>query len=333
MSTVPDTHNENAAEEIAPVAMRESATVAVSPTRLAWRRFLADKKSVAAGIVVVIYLILGAAAPLLVHTHVLKPLELHQNLINDLSLPTGHLGGISWSHPLGVTPGNGYDVMSRVWYGITLSIFIALSASLISVVVGVVLGIVAGVSGGWVDSIISRFIDLMLCFPQTLMLLALSSVVVGFLTQTVHVPSGDPAQIVFVIVVMGLFGWMSLARLIRGQVLSLREREFVQAARLFGASRRRLWFKEVLPNLWAPILVNFTLMLPLYISTEAALAFLSVSVQPPTPTLGNVLSNAMETASHDAMFFLIPAFLIALIVVAFNLLGDGLRDALDPKGH
>lgn len=310
-----------------------AATTAVSPTQLAWRRFKSDKKSVAAGVIVIVYLVLAMLAPLLVHLGVLDPLTPHQDLINDLSLPKGSFGGISWKHPLGVEPGIGRDLLSRIWYGITFSMFIALTASVVSVLIGVVLGIIAGASGGWVDAIIGRLIDLVLCFPQTLMLLALSSVVIAFLTGTLHVPGGNTAQTVYVIVVLAVFGWTTLARLIRGQVLSLREREFIQAAHLFGASRRRLWFKEILPNLWAPILVNFTLMLPLYVSTEAALAFLGVSVQQPTPTLGNLLTDSLQYASHDFVFFATPAILIALIVVAFNLLGDGIRDALDPKGH
>jgi peptide/nickel transport system permease protein len=114
-------------------------------------------------------------------------------------------------------------------------------------------------------------------------------------------------------------------------VFSIREREFVDAARLFGASRRRLYFKEVLPNLWAPLLVQFTLVMPLYISAEAALTFLGVGIKPPTPTLGNLLSDAIVYATTDVVFFMAPAFLIMIIVVTFNLLGDGIRDALDPK--
>jgi peptide/nickel transport system permease protein len=119
---------------------------------------------------------------------------------------------------------------------------------------------------------------------------------------------------------------------VRGQVLSIREREFVEAAKLIGAPRRRMYFKEILPNLWAPLLVYFTLTMPAYISAEAALAFLQVSVKPPTPTLGNILTDSISYSQADFFFFFIPALLIAIIVVSFNLMGDGIRDALDPRG-
>ncbi len=300
--------------------------------QLARARFVADKKSLVALLIVVFYLIAGLAAPILVKTGVLDPFKQHLDLLNDVSLPSGSWWGISGSHWLGVEPGIGRDTLSRLWYGITFSMAIALAASIFSMIVGVVLGIIAGMSGGWVDAVIGRIIDLALCFPQTIMLLALSSVVLGFITGPLHIPEGNPAQAFYVIVVMAVFGWMTVARLVRGQVMSLREREFVDAARLLGASRSRMWFKEILPNLWAPILVQFTLMLPAFISTEAALSYLGVSIKDPTPTLGNLLGDSVQYAQADFLYFIAPAFLLALIVVAFNLLGDGLRDALDPKG-
>jgi peptide/nickel transport system permease protein len=191
---------------------------------------------------------------------------------------------------------------------------------------------VAGVSGGLVDSTIGRLIDLTLSFPSTLMLLALSSMGIAFLTDNLHVPEGDLANGIYVVVVLAAFGWPYVARLMRGQVLSLREREFVDAARLMGASKFRVYFKEILPNLWAPLMVIFTLTMPAYISAEAALSFLGVGIKPPTPTLGNLLNTSISYMTADFVFFFTPAFLIAVIVVSFNLLGDGLRDALDPKG-
>ncbi len=165
------------------------------------------------------------------------------------------------------------------------------------------------------------------------MLLALSAVGIAFLSETMNVPSGDPVQALYVIIVLGLFGWTSVARIVRGQVLSIREREFVMAARMMGASKLRIYFKEILPNLWAPILVSFTLIMPAFVSAEAALSYLGISIHPPTPTLGNILRYSLSYAQADFVFFFVPAFMIALIVVTFNLLGDGIRDALDPKGH
>ena len=314
-----------AAEETA------SSVAGRSPMQLAMARFREDRKSMAALIVVLVYVVAGVLAPILVHFGVLDPFTYHTNLIDANGLAEGRFWGISWHHPLGVEPGIGRDSLSRLWYGITFSLFIALTASLLAMVIGVLLGIVAGMSGGWVDAVIGRLIDLGLCFPQTIMLIALSTTMVAFLTGTLHIPAGNAAQATFVIGVLAIFGWMAPARLIRGQVLSLREREFVSAAHLLGASRRRIWIKEILPNLWAPVLVNFTLMLPAFVSTEAALSYLGVSIKAPTPTLGNIMGDAVKYANGGFLYFISPAILIALIVVAFNLLGDGLRDALDPK--
>jgi peptide/nickel transport system permease protein len=307
-----------------------SAIVSRSPGSLAWERFRSDRKTLVGAIVVAVYIVLAILAPILVGAHILDPYTAHPSLINDESLPTGGTG-ISWAHPLGVEPGIGRDTLSRVGYGLSLSLFISSLAAVISVTIGVILGIVAGMSRSWADTLIGRLVDLVLSFPQTLMLLALSGVLVGFLTGTLKVPAGDPAQATYVIVVLALFGWPPVTRIVRGQVLSLREREFIDAARLIGASRARLYFKEVLPNLWAPILVQFTLILPAYVSAEAALSYLGVSILPPTPTLGNILKSSIQYATGDFLYFIIPAFLLVLIVVSFNLLGDGLRDALDPK--
>jgi peptide/nickel transport system permease protein len=305
-----------------------------SPTQLAIGRFRRDRLSMISFTVVAIYLLIGIAAPFLVKFGVLDPTSFHQNLLdpNTGSLPKGSLGGISGSHWLGVEPGSGRDVLSRVLLGTTYSLAIALSATIIAIAVGTVLGIIAGFSGGWVDSIIGRLVDLTLSFPQTLMLLALSSMGIALVAKYVPgSPSDDVPNGLYVILVLGLFGWPSIARIMRGQVLSIREREFVDAAVLMGAPRSRIYFKEILPNLWAPLLVTFTLTMPLYISAEAALSYLNVGIHPPTPTLGNVLRSSINYSSADFVFFFSPAFLIMIIVVSFNLLGDGIRDALDPK--
>ncbi|PZQ88109.1 MAG: peptide ABC transporter permease [Leifsonia xyli] len=319
--------------EPAAATARTAAPVNRSPGRLAWGRFLADKKTVTAAVVVLAYLILAILAPILVAAGVLDPYTNNQHLIGPDSLPIGPWGGISWQHPLGVEPGLGRDTLSRVWYGLTFSLLIALAAAVLSMIIGIVLGIIAGMSGGWIDTGIGRLIDLTLAFPQTLMLLALSTTVIGILTGTFGVPEGDIARALYVVLVLAVFGWVGVARVIRGQVLSIREREYIDAAKLLGASPARRWFREVLPILWAPILVQSTLMLPAYISTEAALAYLGVSVQQPTPTLGNVLQDAVRYPIADFTYFIIPIIVLVVLVVAFNLLGDGLRDALDPKGN
>jgi peptide/nickel transport system permease protein len=298
-------------------------------------RFRKDKLSMIAFVIVVVYVLIGVLAPLLVHFGVLDPLQTRNSAkfldIEAGSIPRGFLGGISASHPLGLEPGTGRDVLSRLVLGVTTSLTIALMATVVAMGLGTVLGIISGFVGGVVDSVVGRLIDLTLSFPQTLMLLALSGLAVATLVQ-VGIPAGDLANGTYVTLVLGLFGWPPIARIVRGQVLSIREREFIDAARLMGAPRRRMYFKEVLPNLWAPLLVYFTLTMPAYISAEAALSFLGVGVKPPTPTLGNILTDSISYSQADFFFFFSPAFLIALIVVSFNLLGDGLRDALDPRG-
>ncbi|MGH3413490.1 MAG: ABC transporter permease [Marmoricola sp.] len=306
----------------------------LSPFRLAMRRFRRDKLSMAAFVVVMLYVVAAIAAPILVHFGVLDPYSYHQNLTNPNlgGLPKGGLGGMSSHHPLGVEPGSGTDVLSRLWYGITFSLLIALLATLVAVALGVVLGIVSGLSGGRTDWSIMRLVDLTLSFPQTLMLLALSATGVALLAK--YLPGNEHSADVnglYVILVLGVFGWANIARVIRGLVLSIREREFIDAARLLGASRRRLYFKEVLPNLWSPVLVYFTLTLPLFVSALAALQYLGVGVKAPTPTLGNILNDSTQWASSDFTYFFFPAVLIALIVISFNLVGDGLGDALNPK--
>ena len=313
-------------------ATPSSVVVSRSPRQLAWARFLRDKKTVVAAVIVVIYVLLAIAAPILVALGILDPYSNNQDLIANDSLPIGAFGGASWDHPFGVEPGLGRDTLSRVWFGLTFSLAIAVIGAILAMVLGVVFGIIAGLTGGWVDTLIGRLIDLTLAFPQTLMLLALSSTVIGILTSVFFVPEGDIARATYVILVLAVFGWVGVARVIRGQVLSIREREYIDAAKLIGASPMRRWFREVLPNLWAPILVQGTLILPAYISTEAALAYLNVSIKQPTPTLGNVLQDAVRYPIADFTYFIIPIVVLVVLVVAFNLLGDGLRDALDPKG-
>jgi peptide/nickel transport system permease protein len=310
-----------------------------SPTQLAMARFRSDKLSMISFCVSVVIVLCAIAAPILVAVNVLNPNEFHQELLsNDGVNPQGRFGGVSWDHPLGVEPSTGRDLLSRVMLAMTWSLGIALTGTLITVLIGVVLGIISGFSGGFIDATVGRFIDLTLSFPQTMMLLALSAPAVLLLRTTIAdwpglglLHDADRASGLYVIIILAAFGWPPVARVVRGQVLSLREREYIEAARLMGASRRRLYFKEVLPNVWAPILVFVTLLVPAYISAEAAFSFLGVGIKPPTPTLGNILAYSVSFTSADPFFFFLPGIVLAITVVVFNLVGDGARDALDPK--
>lgn len=326
-----ETHGAVSAGTVSADGAPAEAIQGKSPFQLAMGRLRRDKLTMVAFGFVVTYVLAAILAPVAVKLGIIDPYKTNQDLIGPDYVPIGAWGGISWDHPLGVEPGIGRDTLARLWYGLTFSLGIALTATLISIGLGVVIGIVSGAAGGKTDAVLGRLTDLTLAFPQTLMVLALASLGIAFITDTLHVPAGDLANAVYVTAILGLFGWTGVSRLIRGQVLSIREREFVEAAKMIGASRGRIYFKEILPNLWAPILITFTLYMPVFVSAEAALSFLGVGIKPPTPTLGNILASSLNYAQGDFIFFFAPAALIAIIVVSFNLLGDGLRDALDPK--
>jgi len=244
--------------------------------------------------------------------------------------PFGEFGGISATHPLGVEWGTGRDIMAQLLYGLGISLVIATSATAITVAIGTVVGIIAGYTGGLTDNLIGRLMDLVLAFPFLLIILALSGVFTQRLTD-LGIPEGNPSRITYLILVLSVFGWPYLARIVRGQVLSLREREFVESAVAMGSSKRRILFSEILPNLWAPILVYATLTLPAYIGLEAALSFLGVGVLPPDRTFGAMLANSVTYFNVVPTYLFIPGSVLVILVVSFNLLGDSLRDALDPK--
>lgn len=258
----------------------------------------------------------------------LDPYTPHQELLDELGLPRV---GPSLEHWLGVEPGLGRDVLSRLWLGTATSVGIAGAATALAVLLGVVVGAVAGLRGGWVDGVLGRLVDLTLAFPQLLLLVALDVVAVTFLVEVVGVPGGNPARTVYVVLVLGLFGWTGVARVVRSQTLVLREQEFVTAARLFGASEWGILLRELWPNLRSTVLVQATLLMPAFVAAEAALGYLGVGVRPPTPTLGNVLDDALRHAESAPLYFFAPAFLVAGLVVTLNLAGDGLRDALEPR--
>ncbi len=259
------------------------------------------------------------------------PYKFDAEAISDFGgRPKAEYGGISATHILGVEWGTGRDIFAQLLFGLRISMVIATTATIITVFLGTVIGIVAGYSGGRTDSIIGRFMDLVLAFPVLLIILALSQVLTQRLTD-LGVPEGNPSRILYIILVISVFGWPYLARIVRGQVLSLREREFVEAAVAMGSSKTRILFTEILPNLWAPILVFATLALPSYIGLEAALSFLGVGVIPPDTTFGAMLANSVSYFNVVPTYLFIPGSVLVVLVVSFNLFGDSLRDALDPK--
>jgi peptide/nickel transport system permease protein len=304
-----------------------------SPWQIVWSRLRRDKVSMIALVMSTLCILLAIISPILAHFEIIQPDLNHPDLVTGLgSLPEGFGGGMSWAHPLGVEPGTGRDIFARILTGLTTSLTVAILATIFSLVVGVILGIIAGFARGRTDWWISRFMDLVLSFPSTLMLLSLQLILVQMIANAMGQPASAPApKIVFMIIVLGFFGFPQIARIIRGQVLSLREREFIEAAQSLGAKRGRIYFTELLPHLWAPILVFATLVMPANIAAEATLGFLGVGLNPPASSLGSMLNASVNYALPDPAYFLIPGLAVFIVVLSFNLLGDGLRDALDPK--
>lgn len=299
-----------------------------SLSQIAWRKLRRDKLALAGAFFIVLLVLVAIFAPLIVKIVGGPPNEWHQDLVDPAVGPYGSFGGISVDHPMGVEPVNGRDIFSRVVYGTRISLLIAILATMLSVSIGTVMGIVAGFFGGWVDAVISRIMDMFLAFPLLVFAIALS----GVFPQEAFGLEGLSLRIALLVFVIGFFNWPYIGRIIRGQTLSLREREYVEAARSLGARRPYILFTELLPNLLAPILVYSTLIIPTNILFEAALSFLGVGVPPPTATWGGMLGDAVNwyTLPH---FMLWPGLAIFFTVLAFNLFGDGLRDAFDPRSR
>jgi peptide/nickel transport system permease protein/oligopeptide transport system permease protein len=296
--------------------------------QIAWMRLRRDKVAMGGGIVIILLILLAIFGPFLVQ----DPTIYHPNLINPtFSRPNGAFGGISAAHPFGVEPVTGRDMLSRVVNGARVSLLIAFLATALAVVIGVFMGIIAGYFGGWGDTVIARTMDVFLAFPLLVFAIAL----VGVMPSTAFGLTGNGLRIWLLVFIIGFFAWPYMGRIIRGQALSLREREFVDAARSLGARGPYILFRELLPNLWGPILVYSTLLIPTNILFEAALSYLGVGIIPPQPTWGGMLSDAVSGGyySIDPMFMLIPGLAIFITVMAFNLFGDGLRDALDPRSR
>jgi ABC-type dipeptide/oligopeptide/nickel transport system permease subunit len=287
---------ETAAPEAILEGVRGEAIEGRSLGQIAWMRLKRDKVALGSGVFIIFLLLVAIFGPYLVQ----DPTIFHANLIDPtLSVPRGRFGGISLAHPLGVEPVNGRDVLARVVNGARVSMLIAFLATALAVSIGVVMGVVAGFFGGWLDAVIARTMDVFLAFPLLVFAIAL----VGVIPSSAFGLSGNSLRIGLLIFVIGFFAWPYIL------------------------------FRELLPNLVAPILVYSTLLIPTNILFEAALSYLGVGIIPPTPSWGGMVSDAVNSGlySIDPMFMIVPGLAIFLTVIAFNLLGDGLRDALDPR--
>jgi len=304
-----------------------------SLSQIALRRLRRDWAAMVALGVVAFFILVAIFAPLIVKIAGVNPSEFYTDQINVNrgGTPKGKFYGISADHWLGVEPLTGRDLMARLAYGARISLVVALSATVLSVLAGSVFGVVSGYFGGKVDTAISRFMDLLLAFPSLLFIIALTPVIRDRLGGWGFESGSTAWRVVTRVTIISFFGWPYFGRIIRGQTLSLREREFVDAARVVGASSGHILFRQLLPNLWAPVIVYSTLIIPSYIATEAALSFLGVGVGEPTPTWGSILASSVNWAVGVPTYFFFPGTCLFLLVLAFNIFGDGLRDALDPK--
>lgn len=294
-----------------------------SPLQLFWRRFRRDRVSVIAGGVVIVLIVIAILAPLVVSILGLPgPNVENLNLTDSFGSPLGP----STAHPFGVDQ-LGEDVASRVIYGTRVSLEVGIIGTAISTFIGVTVGLIAGFYRGWVDTLLSRTVDVVLSIPILLLGIGIGAAcsVKGCLGGAIEPGLG------VVIFLIAFATWPYMARIVRGLVLSLREREFVEASRGLGASSGRIMLREILPNLTAPIIVYATLQIPTNILIEAALSFLGVGIRPPTASWGQMIASATPIFNTAWWYMVFPGLALLITVLAFNLLGDGLRDALNPR--
>ncbi|MFB7630542.1 ABC transporter permease [Streptomyces sp. NPDC056149] len=305
-----------------------------SPGQLMWARFKRDRSGVICGIVVLAFFLVAALAPVIAKLYGKNPYTLYggqdPSLLDEFSYPAGPNGGMSSDFWFGIEPGLGRDLFTNLLYGMRTSLGISLAVTILVVVTGTIIGITAGYLGGRTDYWVGRLIDFLLAFPSQLTFVAFMPAVIAL-----FVAPGDETptyiRVIALILVQWALGWMGLARLLRGQVMSLRERDFVEAARITGASPWRIITKELLPNVVTPILVQSTYMLPLFVTAEAGLSFMGVGIVDPTPDWGRLFKTAGQIYENDPTYLLFPGAAMVIFVLCFNLLGDSVRDAFDPK--
>jgi peptide/nickel transport system permease protein len=269
---------------------------------------------------VAVFLLAAVFAPGLAALAGQDPYTYHLEALDSSGVPIGWGGGISSEHWFGVEPQTGRDLFAIAVYGARTSLLIGVAATAVAVVIGVSVGVVAGYLGGWTDRLVSRFIDVLFGFPTLVFMIALGAIV----------PPEIPKQLL-VIAVIGLFGWPSIARVVRAQTLSLKQRTFVVASVSMGSGAGHVLLRHILPNLASTVIVFGTILIPGMIGVQAALSFLGVGLPPPTPDWGASIGNAIAWVQTDPAYLIVPGAALFLATLAFNLLGDGLRDVLDPR--
>jgi peptide/nickel transport system permease protein len=287
---------------------REAGGIAVGQSywQIAWRRFLKHRLALIGGTAAVVLTLMSALAPWIA-PHSFDRIDLQRRWVAP-DVPQNLFG----------TDELGRDVLTRIMYAGRISLVVGYVTAVSISVVGALVGAVAGFYGGWIDSVLMRVVDILISVPGLPLFLILAALV----------PGGGVGRIVFI---LSLFGWTTVARLVRGQILSLKSLDFVEAGRAMGASEARIILKHLIPNALAPVIVAATLTVGNAILTESGLSYLGLGIQPPTPSWGNMLQRAQEYLLKASWLAVFPGLFIFLTVLSFNFLGDGLRDALDPR--
>jgi peptide/nickel transport system permease protein len=285
-----------------------------SQWQLTWRRLRGDRVAVASMIVIILIALAAICAPLvagLLHHGEYQAFPVKGT--NSFGEPVGP--GVH-GFPLG-TDGIGRDLLVRILYGAQISLFVGVFTTVVAAVCGVSIGLMAGYFGGWIDTVLARIIDAVLAFPYIVLALALAAVL--------------SPSLAIVIGVITFFSWAGISRIVRGQTLSLKEKEYIEAARSLGSGPWRIMFVDIMPNLLGPVLVLATLYIPTAVSFEATLSFLGIGIPPPAPSWGNILAEAQDHYQTAWWYVVFPALALLITTLAFNLLGDGIRDAMDPR--